>query len=91
MLGPALAPINTGVDESTRAVTTFFVADTAALSSPVVMLLLIGSAVLLGVRAYLGALHIVLDRIVARLLDASVVIVFLLFVIFVVLRFRIVG
>ncbi len=70
---------------------TFFVADTAALSSPVVMLLLIGTVVLLSVRAYLGALDIVLDRIVARLLDASVVIIFLLFAIFVVLRFRIVG
>jgi len=72
-------------------VTTFFVADTAALTSPVVLLLLIGSVVLLGVRASLGALDVVLDRLVARLLDASVVIVFLLFVIFVVLRFRIVG
>jgi succinate dehydrogenase hydrophobic anchor subunit len=72
-------------------VSTFFVADTAALSSPVVMLLLIGTVVLLSVRAYLGALDIVLDRIVARLLDASVVIIFLLFAIFVVLRFRIVG
>ena len=71
--------------------TTFFVADTAALTSPVVLLLLIGSVVLLGVRASLGALDVVLDRLVARLLDASVVIVFLLFVIFVVLRFRIVG
>jgi hypothetical protein len=72
-------------------VTTFFVADTAALTSPVVLVLLLGSVVLLGVRAYLGALDIVLDRIVGRLLDASVVIVFLLFLIFVVLRFRIVG
>ncbi len=91
MLDSAAATINAGVDESTRAVTTFFVADTAALSSPVVLLLLIGCVVLLGVRAYLGALDIALDRLVARLLDASVVIVFLLFAIFVVLRFRIVG
>ena len=91
MLDPVVAPIDAGVDESTRAVTTFFVADTAALTSPVVLLLLIGSVVLLGVRASLGALDVVLDRLVARLLDASVVIVFLLFVIFVVLRFRIVG
>jgi hypothetical protein len=72
-------------------VTTFFIADTAALSSPVVLLLLIGTVVLLFVRAYLGSLDIVLDRLVARLLDASVIIIFLLFVIFVVLRFRIVG
>jgi succinate dehydrogenase hydrophobic anchor subunit len=71
--------------------TTYFVADTAALSSPVVMLLLISCVVLLSVRAYLGALDIALDRFVARLLDASVVIVFLLFAVFVVLRFRIVG
>ena len=71
--------------------TTFFVADTAALSSPVVLLLLIGVVVLLSVRAFLGALEITLDRLVARLLDASVIVVFSLFVIFVVLRFRVVG
>ena len=71
--------------------TKFFVADTAALSSPVVLLLLLGVVVLLCVRAYLGALDIHLERIIARLLDASVIIVFLLFAVFVVLRFRIVG
>jgi succinate dehydrogenase hydrophobic anchor subunit len=72
-------------------VTTFFVADTAALSSPVVLVLLIGTVLLLSVRACLGALDITLDRLVARMLDASVVLVFLLFVVFVVLRFRVVG
>jgi hypothetical protein len=72
-------------------VTTFFVADTAALSAPIVLLLLISTVVLLGVRASFGALDIVLDRLVARLLDAAVVVVFLLFIIFVVLRFRVVG
>lgn len=71
--------------------TNYFIADTAALTSPVVLVLLIGTVVLLGVRAYLGAFDVALDRLVARLLDASVVIVFLLYLIFVVLRFRIVG
>jgi hypothetical protein len=70
---------------------TVFVADTAALSSPVVLLLLIGTVLLLGVRAYCGALGIVLDRVVSRLLDASVITIAILFVVFVILRFRIVG
>ena len=91
MLDPPRAPIDSGVDDSVGVVTTFFVADTAALSSPVVMVLLIGTVVLLSVRECLGALDIALDRFVARMLDASVVLIFLFFVIFVVLRFRIVG
>ncbi len=87
----APATVHARVDERTDVVTMCFIADTAALSSPVVLLLLIGTVLLLGVRAFLGALNIVLDRLIARLLDASVVVVFLLFAIFVVLRFRIVG
>jgi succinate dehydrogenase hydrophobic anchor subunit len=71
--------------------TTFFVADTAALSSPVVLLLLISCVLLLGVRAYCGAMGIVLDRLIARFLDTSVITIFVLFLVFVILRFRIVG
>ena len=67
------------------------VADSAALSAPVVLILLIGVIILLGIRAGYAALDITLTRLVSRMLVASIAVTFIAFVVFVFVRFKIIG
>jgi hypothetical protein len=67
------------------------VADSAALSAPVVLILLIGVIILLGIRAGYSALGIGFTRFVSRMLDASIAVTFIAFVVFVFVRFKIIG
>lgn len=66
-------------------------ADSAALSAPVVLILLIGVIILLGIRAGYAALGITFTRFVSRMLDASIAVTFIAFMVFVFVRFRIIG
>lgn len=68
-----------------------FLADAAALSAPVVMVLLISVVILLGVRMGRAALGISLTRLITNVLDVSIVLTFIIFMVFFVLRFRIIG
>lgn len=66
-------------------------ANAAALTSPLVLVLLIAAVVLLGVRATIGIWEIPLTRLAAWILDSSVAFSILLYLAFVVVRFRIIG
>ena len=70
---------------------TVFVADTAALSTGVVFMLLVGVVTLLLVRATCGAMRITLTNTVGRILDVSIVVTFALFAVFVFVRFKVIG
>jgi hypothetical protein len=69
----------------------FMFADAAALSAPVVFVTLMSIVVLLSVRAYCGVMGITLSRLASQLLDGSVAMLFLLFMVLVVVRFKIIG
>jgi hypothetical protein len=69
----------------------FMLADVASLSTPVVFLALVGVVVLLSVRACCGVLRVNLTRLVARLLDGSIVVMFITFMALVIIRFKIIG
>jgi hypothetical protein len=66
-------------------------ADAAALTAPVVFVSLFGVVTLLIVRALGEVLRVQLSRFVSRMLDGSIVAVFLVFLTLVVIRFRIIG
>lgn len=64
----------------------------AALSAvPVVFVVLLSTAILLGVRAWCGVFAVPLTRQVTRLLDGSVLFLFVLFIILVIFRFKTIG
>jgi hypothetical protein len=70
---------------------TFVLADVAALTAPVVFVALMGVLSLLGVRTFLGVSGISLSRLASWLLDGSVVVLVVMFLILVYVRFRIIG
>jgi hypothetical protein len=69
----------------------FILADVAALSAPVVFVALMSVLLLLGVRIFLGATGVALSRFASWLLDGSVVVLFLMFLVLVYVRFKIIG
>ncbi len=71
--------------------TPLLVADAAAVSAPVTLVLLLAVVVLLGARVACGVWQIALSRLVARLLDGSIVASVLLYGAMVIVRFRIIG
>jgi len=66
-------------------------ADVQALSSSVVLVLLVGVVLLLGVRTVRATLGVNLSRLLSHVLDASIVVMFVLYVTFVFLRFKVIG
>jgi len=69
--------------------TTF--ADVQALSSSVVLILMVGVILLLGVRTVRATLGVNLSRLLTHALDVSIVVTFILYVTFVFLRFKVIG
>jgi len=66
-------------------------ADAAALTAPVVFVSLLGVVTLLTVRAVGEVLRVPLSQFVSRMLDGSIVTVLLIFVVLVVIRFKLIG
>ena len=66
-------------------------ADAAALTAPVVFVVLLGVVTLLIVRALGEVLRVPLTPFVSRMLDGSIVTVLLIFVVLVVIRFKLIG
>jgi hypothetical protein len=66
-------------------------ADAAALSAPVVIVSLLGLVTLLIVRAVGEVLRVPLSQFVSRMLDGSIVTGLLVFVVLVVVRFKLIG
>jgi hypothetical protein len=64
---------------------------TAIGSAQVVLVALLAVVTLLCVRALSRGLRVALSRAVSRMLDASIVVLFLLFIVLVIIRFRTVG
>ncbi|MGD0053911.1 MAG: hypothetical protein ABSC34_00540 [Acidimicrobiales bacterium] len=58
---------------------------------PVVFVVLLSVLILLGVRAWCGVFAVPLTRQVTRLLDGSVVFLFVLFIALVIFRFKTIG
>jgi hypothetical protein len=71
--------------------TFIFFADAAALTAPVVFVSLLGVVTLLIVRASSEVLRVPLSQFVSRMLDGSIVTVLLVFMVLVVIRFKIIG
>ena len=71
--------------------TFIFFADAAALTTPVVFVSLLGVVTLLIVRASSEVLRVPLSQFVSRMLDGSIVAVLLVFMVLVVIRFKIIG
>ena len=70
---------------------TFGFADVAALTAPVVLVALTSVLLLLSVRSFLGITGVTLSRVASWLLDGAVVVLFVLFLILVYVRFKIIG
>jgi len=66
-------------------------ADVQALSSSVVLVLLIGVAILLGVRTMRATLGANSSRLLSHVLDASIIVTFVLYVTMVFFRFKVIG
>jgi len=64
---------------------------TAIGSAQVVLVALLAGVTLLCVRAFSRGLQLTLSRAVSRMLDASIVVLFFLFIVLVIVRFRTVG
>jgi hypothetical protein len=58
---------------------------------PVVFVVLLSVVILLAVRAWCGVFAVALTRQVTRLLDGSILFLFMLFVVLVIFRFEIIG
>lgn len=67
------------------------IADAAALSAPIVFVSLATVVALLGVRAVTDVTGVPLSRSVSRMLDIAILVLFLLFLVLVVLRFKVIG
>ena len=65
--------------------------DVQALSSSVVLVLMVGVVLLLGVRTVRATLGANLSRLLTHVLDASIIVTFILYVTFVFLRFKFIG
>ncbi len=66
-------------------------ANVQALSSSVVLILLIGVIVLVGVRTVRATLGVNHSRLLTHTLDASIIVTLVLYVTFVFLRFKVIG
>jgi len=71
---------------------TGFLANVNALGAvPVILVLLLAVVMLLCVRAVGGVIRVALTKSVSRMLDGSILAMFLLFVVLVIFRFRVIG
>jgi hypothetical protein len=67
-------------------------ANADALSAvPVILVLLIAVVMLLSVRMACGVIGVALTKAVTRMLDVSIMAMFLFFVVLVIVRFRVIG
>jgi hypothetical protein len=69
----------------------FVIGDVAALSAPVVLVTMLCVLLLLGVRAVSGIFGITLSRLASWMLDGSTALLLLMYLVLVVLRFKIIG
>lgn len=68
------------------------IASAAALGAvPVAIVSLLAIVTLLCVRAVSGVMRVALSRVVSQLLDGSIVVLFLLYVVLVIIRFKTIG
>jgi hypothetical protein len=73
-------------------VSSLFIASASAIGAPqVVFVALFAEVVLLCVRTLGHTLGVTLSRAVSNMLDASIVVLFLLFVVLIIVRFKTVG